>query len=460
MTTTPYPPAAVPLPAVETNAPHVRRSRGRIGLIVGTSVGAGIVTALGLTLGVFDGASEHVITGVALLSFAFGWLLLATLTGRFTEQPQRWAFVPAAVTAGTGAALLMFAPGDSTIAALGWIWPAALLALAAWTAVKARDHLRSWSRRAIIYPVTVVMALAAIGGGIETAVAAAPAMPAQGHLVDVGGHRLYLECAGTGTPTVVLANGFSEHTPSWAWITPTISQTTQVCVYDRAGQGWSDPSSSPQDGNQVADDLHTLLDNAGIPGPYLLAGHSTGGVYSLIFAARYPADVAGMVLLDSATPEQFTALPDYSGAYALSRRITALFPPLARLGMARLFLGNGFTDLPPTARDQEQAFASTAHELNGQRDEWSQLPSAFEQAKALHDLGTKPLIVVTAGLEQQPGWFGAQDKLAALSGNTAHRTIADATHAALLDNPTFAAFANAAILDVLTAARTGAALRP
>jgi pimeloyl-ACP methyl ester carboxylesterase len=459
MTTTSYPPA-VPLPAGQLDAPSVRRSRGRIGLIVGGALGAGAVTALAMTLGVFDGAPEYVITGVALLSFALGWLMLAALAGRFTDQPQRWAFVPAAATAVAGAALLVVAPGDSTIAALGWVWPPAVLALAVWITVKARHDLRNWSRRLVVYPVAAVMVLAAIGGGIETAVAAAPPMPAQGRMVDVGDHRLYLECTGAGSPTVVLSNGFSEHTSSWAWITPTISQTTRVCTYDRAGQGWSDPAGSPQDGNQVADELSTLLRNADVPGPYLLASHSSGGIYNLIFAARHTADVAGLVLLDSAIPEQFTALPQYPGAYAMSHRVNALYPTLARFGIARLILGTGFTELPPEARDREQAFASTAHEMNGQRDEWSQLPTAFDRAKALDNIGATPLVVVTAGTGQQPGWADAQNKLTRYSTNAVHRTIADATHAILLTDPTFAAYSNAAILDVITAARTGAALRP
>ncbi len=427
--------------------------RGPLGLIVGASIGAGTVTALLLTLGLFDGAREHVITGASLVSFALGWLLLAVLSGSLTDQPQRWAFLPAAATAVTGAALLVSAPDVSTLEALGWVWPPTLLALAAWTAVQARHHLMNWSRRLVVYPVAAVMALAAIGGAIETAAAATSALPSQGRLFDAGDHRLYLECSGTGSPTVVLSNGFSEHTSSWARITPAVAQSTRVCAYDRAGLGWSDPAGSPQDGNQVADDLHTLLRNAHVPGPYLLAGHSTGGIYSLIFAARYPADVAGIVLIDSATPEQFTALPDYPGTYALFHRVTALLPPLARVGIARVTLGRGFAQLPPAAREQEQVFASSARDLNGQRDEWAQLPVAFDQAKALRGLGATPFVVVTAGRDQQSGWAAAQDKLATLSTETVHRTIAGATHAALLADPVFAAASTEAILDAISTVR-------
>ena len=147
---------------------------------------------------------------------------------------------------------------------------------------------------------------------------------------------MHLNCAGTGSPTVVLENGLGETSPIWDRITSAAGRTTRVCAYDRAGQGWSGDAPTPQDGLQIAADLHTLLDRAHESGPYVLVGHSTGGAYALTYAARYPAEVAGMVLLDSASPYQFTALPDYAGSYAASRRLTALLPSLARLGLARV----------------------------------------------------------------------------------------------------------------------------
>ena len=88
-----------------------------------------------------------------------------------------------------------------------------------------------------------------------------------------------------------------------AWIAPAVARDTRVCVYDRAGRGWSDAADGPQDAVQTATDLHTLLDRAHIPGPYVLAGHSFGGLYVLTFAATYPDQVAGLVLLDSTAPK-------------------------------------------------------------------------------------------------------------------------------------------------------------
>jgi pimeloyl-ACP methyl ester carboxylesterase len=238
-----------------------------------------------------------------------------------------------------------------------------------------------------------------------------------------------------------------------------VARDTRVCGYDRAGEGRSEPASGPQDGVAIAADLHALLAKANVPGPYVLAGHSVGGTYTLVYAARYPTEVAGMALLDSSSPQQFS-LPTYPGVYDMLRRATALFPSLARLGLTRPAFGGGFTGLPAAARDQERAFVVSADELRGERDEWSQLPTAFRQSQAMTDFAARPLLVVTAGKGQDPGWFPAQDKLAALSTNSAHRTVTGATHEALLYDQSFAAGSARGIRDVVAAVRSGGPVQP
>ncbi|HEY4603698.1 MAG TPA: alpha/beta hydrolase, partial [Blastococcus sp.] len=220
--------------------------RGPIGSVIAACLFVGAAAALVLSLVVVAGAREHVITGTALLGFALGWGLLALLSGWRTDQPQRWALVPAAFLAVSGVALLVLAPGDRAMAALGWFWAPALLVLAVWMLLQARRHLFGWSRAWLIYPVCAVTALAGVAGAVETVRgASASGVPASGQTYDVGGHRLYLECSGAGSPTVVLTSGFGEHTPSWAWITPAVARDTRVCAYDRAGQGRSDPAALP-----------------------------------------------------------------------------------------------------------------------------------------------------------------------------------------------------------------------
>jgi hypothetical protein len=132
-----------------------------------------------------------------------------------------------------------------------------------------------------------------------------------------------------------------------------------------------------------------------------------------------------------------------------------LFPSLARVGIGRLTLGTGFGGLPPSAREDARAFASSPRELRSNRLEFLMLPKVFDQAKALKSLRGKPLAVLTADLGTQRGWFAAQAKLAQLSTNSVHRTAHGATHAALLEERRFAAITSRTIADVVRAARSG-----
>ena len=443
---------------VETSDAARPMRKGHIGLIVAGSLIAGLVVALVLVIGPFGGAEEHVIMGTALLGWALGWTLLAVLSIRWSDQPQRWTLVPAALMALAGASLLVFRPDANAFNVLGWIWPLALIALAVWMTVQARRNLRSITRRLILYPLFVGLVVAGVGGSYETIQEqvdrSTTAMP--GHLVDVGGRRLYVHCTGSGSPTVVLVSGLAETSVYWGgWIAPAVAQNTTVCAYDRAGQGWSDPPASPQDGLAVATDLHALLDHAQIPGPYVLVGHSTGGAYVRVFAARYPDQVAGIVFLDSQPNEALTGLPDFPSQYSTLRRASALFPSLARLGV--FWLVNQFAPdtLPVPARVEERAVVSTASLNRIQRDEFTELPVTLKEAAALTTLGDRPLIVVTAAKGAQAGWLPLQDKMAGLSSNSAHRVLPEIDHPGLIHDRAGAAQASQAILDVVASVRTG-----
>jgi pimeloyl-ACP methyl ester carboxylesterase len=444
----------------ETAAPQPVRE-GHIGLIVAGSVMIGLIVAAGLAVVAFDGATEPVITGVVLLAFSLGWMLLALLSSRLTNQPQRWALVPAGFMAVLGFACLVFKPGNGALEVVGWVWPIALFALVIWMIIQTRRSLRSWSRPVILYPLFAVLVLAAAGGGYQTIRdtqdRTAHAMP--GQLVDVGGYRLHINCTGSGTPTVVLEAGLGEPSAIMAgWIAPAVAGSTQVCVYDRAGRGWSEPAAAPQDGLATAAALHTLLTRAHVGGPYVLAGHSTGGIYMQIFAATYPDQVAGMVLLDSQPPTAFADLPGFAGFYSTFRKATTLAPSLARLGPLRLASISTGSDLPPQARAEERAFWSTASHYRSLRDEFLELPTALTQAQALTSLGGKPLIVVTAEKNAQTGWLPLQDKLATLSTNSVHRVMHNATHTSLIEDKTDSRISSQAILNVVHAVRSGTTL--
>lgn len=429
--------------------------RGHIGLIVLGSIASGLVLGLVLVLAVFGGGSEAELTGGALLALGAGLMLLEAASTRFTGQPQRWALAPGAGSAVVGLAVLVLAPSDHLITLSGWVWPVLLLALVVRSFRGARVSLRNWSRRALLYPAFFVLALVAVGGAFETVSQATSSNPAPGGATYlVNGHRLYLNCVGAGAPTVVLFHGLGERTPSWAWVQRMVSASTLVCVFDRAGEGWSGAGPGGQDGHQLAADLHGLLQVAHIPAPYVLAGHSVGGTYALGYAAQYPQQVGGMALVDSSTPYQFD-LPSYPGFYSMWRLGSALLPSVSRTGLARLTLGMGSASLPRDARDAARAFASSTRELRADRIEFAELPNVFDQAKALKSLHGKPLVVLTAERGHDRGWFPAQDKLALLSRNSVHRTAHGATHEALLNDRRFAALTSRAIGDVVRAVRTG-----
>jgi pimeloyl-ACP methyl ester carboxylesterase len=362
--------------------------------------------------------------------------MLAALSTRLTSQPQRWALVPAASMAVAALALLVLTPGDRGLTAVSWVWPPAVLGLTVWTVIQLRRALRGRVRW-LLYPVVAMLAVGSVGGMYESVALARDQhrYAAPGRLYDVGGHRLHLNCTGSGGPTVVLENGLGETSPIWSRITAEVVRTTRVCAYDRAGQGWSDDAAGAQDGLAVAADLHTLLGRAHETGPYLLVGHSAGGSYAMIYAARYPDEVAGMVLLDSTTPNQFTVLPDFASEYSLSRRMFAVLPSLARLGVAQVLPASAFSSLPEPAASQVRAFATSPRQMRNVRDEQSVYRQVFEQAQALTTLDGKPLVVLTATETQQgtKGWSAAQDRLATLSTNSQHR-IAEATHVGLLDD--------------------------
>lgn len=433
-------------------------TRGHIGLVVLGSILGGLALGLVLVLAVFGGAREPVITGAALLALGCGMLMLFALSGRRTDQPQPWAFAPGLVLAVAGIALIALRPGDDVLGALGWVWPPLLGLLVVWSVRGARRSLDSWSRRALLYPAFVVLGLIAMGGAFETVAEGTTSnSPTAGRTYVVDGRPLFLNCVGSGSPTVVLFNGHGERTPSWAWVQPAVARETRVCSFDRAGQGWSGDSPGSQDGHELASDLHGLLAAARVPGPYVLAGHSVGGTYALVYALDYPEEVAGVALIDSASPDQFD-LPDYPRFYSLWRRGSALLPSLARAGLPRLTSGATSGDLPAEARRHARAFSSSPRERRADRDEFAELRTIFDQARALETLGRKPLFVLTADLGQQSGWFALQDELATLSTNSLHRTTRGATHAALLDDRRFAVSTSGAIGAVVRAARSGAAM--
>jgi len=318
---------------------------------------------------------------------------------------------------------------------------------------------RIW--RPLLGLVIVLLALA-VAGAIYQAIAterAERAYPPPGEVVDVGGYSLHINCIGQGSPTVVLDGGSGEFSADWVRVQREVSHTTRVCAYDRAGMGWSEMGPDPRDARQITSELHTLLGKAGIDGPYVLVGHSLGGLSMLTYANRYPDEVAGVVLVDSSTElDQFSQRPETRDSHEPQKQRSTVGSQLvrlgvslpARLGIVRLLskLDPASPELPPQQRAQTDALTPSTRQ-------WS--PSVLEflaptQTRRLGSIGNKPLAVVTAG-ESEPSWLKRQDDLATLSSNSTHRVVKGASHASLLYERSDSQATSAAIDEVVAAVR-------
>ncbi len=131
----------------------------------------------------------------------------------------------------------------------------------------------------------------------------------EGQLVNVDGRKMHIDCTGSGSPTVVLDSGLGDSYLSWRKVQPEIAKFTRVCSYDRAGLGYSDPSSQPRTSRTIAEELHALLQTASIPPPYVIVGHSMGGYNVRLYTSLYRNEIVGMVLVDASHPDQDNRFP-------------------------------------------------------------------------------------------------------------------------------------------------------
>jgi pimeloyl-ACP methyl ester carboxylesterase len=234
-------------------------------------------------------------------------------------------------------------------------------------------------------------------------------------LVPVHGARLHVHCEGAGPTTVVLIAGFGGGRDSWAAIEPTLSQTTRVCSYERFGTGTSDAPPVAQTFATQAADLHTLLQSAGEPGPYVIVAHSFGGPEAVTFASMFPTEVRGLLLIDASPPAWNTAIcavPD-DGSDA-----------------AHVFQGLCAEQSSP---------ANNAEHLDA--------PTAFAEVATIKSLGTLPMVVFTADHHSYPGlaaseesrlddvWNDGQAHWVSLASSAQLITVNNTGHNIQLDRP-------------------------
>jgi pimeloyl-ACP methyl ester carboxylesterase len=246
-----------------------------------------------------------------------------------------------------------------------------------------------------------------------------------GRLVDAGGRRVHVMEAGAGSPAVVIVPALGENVLGWVPVWRELARSARVCVYDRAGIGWSDaPPPGRRTFDDMADELHRTLVAARIAPPYLVVGHSMGGIIARRLATRYPGDMVGMVLVDSSHEDQTRRL---GSAWRLARAVSRLL--IQPLGLRRLAASAGLAprfdadlDSEITAEYRAEARAirlSSRHRRANVRELLTVICSRSQPP----DLGSLPLTVLTAA-ESEPGWEQLQAELAASSARSLH-VIAD-----------------------------------
>ena len=176
-----------------------------------------------------------------------------------------------------------------------------------------------------------------------------------GRLVDIGGHQLHLYCVGKGTPVVVLESPAGGVSTSWAWVQDDLRSITRVCSYDRSGLGWSEAGDDRFDAGRVPEELHTLLEQAGERGAFVLAGQEIGAAFARMYVSRYPREVIALILIDDPA--------ESSVSEPVTRART--WPWLARIGLLRITgsLSRRAHGLPSTAGNAAQAFLNRPDHL-------------------------------------------------------------------------------------------------
>lgn len=270
-----------------------------------------------------------------------------------------------------------------------------------------------------------------------------------GRLVDVDGHRMHINCVGDGTPTVVIIPALGASSAAWLAVQDALAAQTAVCMYDRPGLGWSDAVATWPTAAGMARELHGLLEASQVAPPFVIAGHSMGGLVARMFTHMYPDEVTGLALVDSSHPQQQRRvapawLQDYRGGKLAEVALDFARPLGLRRVLSRLRQG--------PACDAQAAFALSSRSRRASAKELLAINSVCRQtARVAADLGDLPLAVISSS-ERDPnypdgsrgqrarsrfyrGWIQLQDELAALSAESVHVTAANAGHHVQRDDP-------------------------
>jgi pimeloyl-ACP methyl ester carboxylesterase len=277
-------------------------------------------------------------------------------------------------------------------------------------------------KKLIIYTILVVSIFSLIGLTYQSysSYIDEQNFPPTGNLVDIGGYKLHIKKLGKGDTTVVFDAGMGDSLLAWNHVIPDISKVAKVFAYDRAGLGWSEKSPLPRTSLHVVEELHVLLEKSNIKGPLILVGHSFGGLNMQLFAKKYPDNVVGLVLVDSAHENQLNKIPPTS---LLRKTIFKAGIWAAPIGIPRLYLS--------LKNPAEQAVKSTTKHQYTSLDEAAMFARSMAIVKASQsNFNNLPLIVIaknfpSALLKQTKSatlrniaWANLQEELAQKSSNS------------------------------------------
>lgn len=282
--------------------------------------------------------------------------------------------------------------------------------------------------------------------------------PPPGRLLNIDGCQLHIQTLGHGGPSVILESGLGGMSSAWGWIQPETAKFCRVVSYDRGGLGWSGPDCAPKSAVLAAQRLRAVLLASQIPPPFVLVGHSMGGLFIRVFADLYSNEVAGMVLLDAVHPDQHLRSAAINTHMRTGFRYLETIPLLTRLGYVRLAgLFNFWAEgLPVQQAAEAKAFLSTYHHLKTTRDESLAWEAICREVRGTKGLANIPLAVVTAAKGVLPGHPELQSELAALSSNSVHFAVKGADHVTLVTRREYALMVVEAIRHVVE--RVNAAL--
>jgi len=267
--------------------------------------------------------------------------------------------------------------------------------------------------------------------------------PPPGELVDVGGHQMHIYCIGNGIPPVVLEAGFVGSSLDWSRIHQEAARFTRVCAYDRAGNGWSDSGPKPRTSVRIATELHTLLNRAGISGPYVLVGHSLGARHVRVYTRQYPDEVVGMLLVAPELETEWVPRGFVWDKEVQQLDVGSYSRPLqARLGITRLrgkpSIGFMLDKFPPNIRAAATAVGLRSQAYDFLLYEGPALKETSEQVRA-EGFPNIPLVVLLAGEDlkreaYRQSWL-KENSLAKLSRQGKQIIVNDATHYIHLSRP-------------------------